>query len=431
MERRRVSSGIGDLDRLLGGLYIGDNVIWYDEAGTLAAAFVRPFIQDSLEQDKPVVYVSFDRSPKSLLNRLGSIIEHPRMVIVDCFTNGKGNNASIFEDFYRQGDTLPCRVIKIERPYESWELFEVIHLLHQDVQTDTRFVFETLTGMQDLWGGEEQLLKFYAHACPRLYELNTIAYWIVEKAAHSEKLKARLNHITQVSIELSFNRDKMVLSVLKAEDRSPGMLNKLTAFSIEEDGVVVFGDRSYLQDRVELGGRLSEIRRKRGISQKDLAQMIGVTPSTISQLESNRIYPSIPALLKIAEILGVEVGYFFGKKARERDVVVFPETSKVPIYLGEFPEGSIEAYSLIPLDITSKAEPYLIEIPPGKTLNAHFFIHKGEELGYVLKGKLQIVVRGTVKTATKGDVILLLSDMPSQWRNVGQGAAQILWVKVK
>ena len=27
------------------------------------------------------------------------------------------------------------------------------------------------------------MLGFYSHACPRLYELNTIAYWIMEKNA--------------------------------------------------------------------------------------------------------------------------------------------------------------------------------------------------------------------------------------------------------
>ena len=35
-ERQRVASGVSPLDRLLGGLYIGDNVVWHDDAGSLA-----------------------------------------------------------------------------------------------------------------------------------------------------------------------------------------------------------------------------------------------------------------------------------------------------------------------------------------------------------------------------------------------------------
>jgi len=430
MQRQKVSSGVGDLDRLLGGLYIGDNVIWYDEAGMLSGVFVENFIQASLEQNKPVVYVSFDRSPKSLIARLGHYVENENLIIVDCFTNGKGEKADIFERFYDNKQNLPCRVARVENPHTPEDLFEVITSLHKNTSVDTRFIFETLTGMQDIWGGEEEVLKFYGHACPRLYELNTIAYWIVDKAAHSAKLKARLNHITQVAIELSFNRDRMMLTLLKAEDRSPELLNKPTYFTIH-DRVVRFGEGPADFRRIELGTRLSELRKKRGISQKDLAQMIGVTPSTISQLESNRIYPSIPALMKIAEILGVDAGYFFGKSLTEQGIVVFPESSKIKINLSEFPEDALEVYSLLPLDANPRAEPYLIEIPPGKTLNAHFFIHKGEELGYVLRGRLQMVVRGMVKTVSRGDTIFLSSDIPSQWKNIGQGSAQILWIKVK
>ncbi len=62
--------------------------------------------------------------------------------------------------------------------------------------------------MQELWGDESHILKFYSHSCPRLYELNTIAYWIIEKGALSERLKVHINKITQVAIDLSIKRGK-------------------------------------------------------------------------------------------------------------------------------------------------------------------------------------------------------------------------------
>jgi len=34
-EKIRISSGVSQLDELLEGLYIGDNVIWHDDAGSL------------------------------------------------------------------------------------------------------------------------------------------------------------------------------------------------------------------------------------------------------------------------------------------------------------------------------------------------------------------------------------------------------------
>ncbi len=52
-EKYRVPSGVGRLDLLLGGLFIGDNVIWHDDAGSLAPVFCLNFLQASQLQEKP------------------------------------------------------------------------------------------------------------------------------------------------------------------------------------------------------------------------------------------------------------------------------------------------------------------------------------------------------------------------------------------
>ena len=51
---------------MLDGLYIGDNVVWHDESGSLAGAFCLKFMEASMAEKKPLVYVSFDRSPRNL-----------------------------------------------------------------------------------------------------------------------------------------------------------------------------------------------------------------------------------------------------------------------------------------------------------------------------------------------------------------------------
>jgi KaiC/GvpD/RAD55 family RecA-like ATPase len=69
--KKRVPSGIDQLDGLLGGLFIGDNVVWHDDAGSLASVFCMNFIQISETQNKPIIYITFDRSPRNLLEKLG------------------------------------------------------------------------------------------------------------------------------------------------------------------------------------------------------------------------------------------------------------------------------------------------------------------------------------------------------------------------
>jgi transcriptional regulator with XRE-family HTH domain/KaiC/GvpD/RAD55 family RecA-like ATPase len=431
VEKMRIASGISQLDRILGGLFIGDNVVWHDDAGSLASVFCLNFIQASQAQNKPIIYVSFDRSPKNLLEKLGTLSEYGLLTILDCFTYGKGKGNEVFLKFYEDKDAnYPCSIITVYEPRNVDKVMDAFYGIHGTMEGDVRFVFESLTGMQELWGGEEQLLKFYTHSCPRLYELNTVAYWIMEKGAHSPRLKAQINQIAQVAIDLFVKRGITSLTILKAEKRDSDTFNKPYTYWVK-DLNVTFDPEKRTTKRTDLGMRLKELRTKRGISQTELAKLVGVTPSTISQVESNLIYPSLPALLKMAEILSIDASSFFQESAEIANRVVFPASEATNIKLSAMPKGNIEATLLIPLDLELKAEPYLIEIPPKQTLPSHFFIHKGEEIGYLVTGKLQLKLKNAVHNVKAGDVVYLTTEMPSQWENPGTRAAKLLWIKIK
>ncbi|MGD9274814.1 MAG: helix-turn-helix domain-containing protein, partial [Desulfobacterales bacterium] len=318
-----VTTGIDHLDRLLGGLHIGDNVVWYDDAGSLAAAFYLNFILASQARQKPLIYVSFDRSPKNLLDILGPLGDSTHLTILDCFTFGKGAGSDVFLKFYQDGSTeRACRIIRVADPRNDHHVMDAVYGAHGELEGDVRFVFESLTGMQELWGGEEHIVNFYSHSCPRLYELNTIAYWIIEKQAHSQRLRARINQIAQVAIDLSVKRGKTSLTILKAEKRALETINKPYLYW-SKDREVTFDTEARAAGRIDLGGRLKAVRTRQSLSQTDLAKLVGVTPSTISQVESNMIYPSLPALFKMAEVLSVDVSAFFRDAAEDVRPSVF------------------------------------------------------------------------------------------------------------
>jgi transcriptional regulator with XRE-family HTH domain/KaiC/GvpD/RAD55 family RecA-like ATPase len=427
--KERVSTGLKALDQRLDGLLIGDNVIWYDEAGSMAFPFTLNFIRESQDQDKPLIYITFDRSPKSLLEELGPLAKNAQLTIVDCFTHGKGDGSAIFSKFYeKDGAQWPYQIVKVNEPVKPDKVAEAIYGIHQRLKGDVRFVFESLTGMQDLWESEESILKFYTRTCPRLYELDTIAYWIIEKGAHSTRLKAHINQIAQVAVELSIRRGKSALTILKAHNRHPENLDKPEFFWA--DGMTVgFDSDRPMSEKIDLGGRLKSVRIRQGVSQKDLAGLVGVTPSTISQIESNLIYPSLPALIKIAQVLSVDMAYFFQKNGNDRKPCVFPGKGKA-VYFPQLPKESIKGRQLLPLEVAAGVEPYLLEIPAGKKLPCHFFSHKGQELGYLLEGRLELTVKNAVQTVEAGDVILLARDIPSQWKNTQDVPARLLWLKV-
>jgi transcriptional regulator with XRE-family HTH domain len=416
---------------LLGGVFIGDNVLWHDDAGSLAAVFCLNFIQVSQVLKKPLIYVSYDRSPKNLLEKLGPLAEYPQMTILDCFTHGKGAGSRIFLRFYEDQETaLPCRIMRLEDPRDQQHFMEALYNLHASLEGDVRFIFESITGMQEMWGSEDSLLQFYSHSCPRLYELNTIAYWILEKHAHSQRFRAQINQIAQVAIELSIKRGTTYLTVLKAENRHMDSHHKPHKFWTK-DLTVTFDSQKHLPGRVDLGLRLKYFRTRRGLSQTELAKLVGVTPSTISQVESNLIYPSLPALMKLSEVLSVDVTSFFQDQEGGPQRIIFPSVEATEVKLPDLPGEAVSAKLLSPVDVELKAEPYLVEIPPRGSLSSHFFIHKGEECGYLLSGRLQVRVGKAVYSLRAGDVIYLTSEMPAEWKNPSPVAARLLWIKVK
>lgn len=427
--QQRVPSGVSRLDLLLGGLFIGDNVLWHDDAGSLAPVFCLNFLQASQLQEKPIIYVSFDRSPKNLLDKLGNLANYPGLIILDCFTNGKGGGSEFFLKFYGEAEA-PCRIIRVEEPRQPEDFEAALYKVHASLEGDVRFIFESLTGMQELWGSEDRLLTFYSHSCPRLYDLHTIAYWVLEKNAHSSRFRAQINQIAQVAIELTIKRGTTSLTILKAENRSTEEFHKPHTYWAK-DLTVVFDDDRGTGGRIDLGLRLKEFRLRRGLAQTELARLVGVTASTISQVESNLIYPSLPALMKMAEALAVDLTSFFEDRQEGGGRLIFTPADAVEVKFSNLPEGAVQARLLYPVDVEVKAEPYLIEITPKATLPAHFFFHKGEEVGYVLSGRLQVRVGKAVHHLKTGDVIYLTSEIPGEWRNPGPSVARLLWVKVK
>ena len=427
--KTRVSTGIEPLDRRLDGLYIGDNVIWYDEAGSLAFVFCLNFIQESQAHGKPLIYITFDRSPKTLIEELGPLARYPELTILDCFTHGKGEGSDVFARFYRRdGNQWKDRILCVREPANPEKVAEAIYDVHHKLEGDVRLVFESLTGMQDLWEGEDQILKFYSRSCPRLYELETIAYWIIEKGAHSNRLKAHINQIAQVAIELGLRRGKSTLTIIKAHNRHPDALDKPDVFWMDGLGIGFETDKP-LPHKIELGLRLKALRARHSMSQKELAAKVGVTASTISQIEGNLIYPSLAALIKMAQVLSVDVGHFFQNAARSEKTFVFDGKGQSAAF-PDFPKDIIKGRLLLPVGAATRVEAYLIEIAAGKKLSHHFFAFKGAEFGYLLQGTLDVVVGGKCQTVRPKDVIYLAEDVPGQWKNAGDRTARLLWLKI-
>ena len=60
--------------------------------------------------------------------------------------------------------------------------------------------------------------------------------------------------------------------------------------------------------------KLAELRKLRGLTQKELADRIGVTQSAVASWETRQIYPTVKKLIQMAEIFGCTVDELIKKE---------------------------------------------------------------------------------------------------------------------
>jgi transcriptional regulator with XRE-family HTH domain len=415
----KISSGIKALDQLIDSLYIGDNVVWEVDAGTSHDIFMLHFIRQSFEDSQRIIYISFNRSPQSILNSFKGIINTEHFVLLDCFTSGKGKNDATFLKFYDK--PLSCNVVKIGNPRDIDEFTVALNEIEDSLPPGARYVFDSLTGMQDLWGDENNTYKFFTYMCPRLYDLDTVAYWILEKEAHSQKFKANLRHITQDVFDLYVRRDKLYIKAVKLSGRQDREAFKPHTYEISGREISITSHKR--EPTTDLGGRLKELRMKRGMSQKDLADKVEVTPSFISQLENNQISPSLNSFVQICRALGVNPAEFLdGEKS-----AALPWLFRIDEIISQLaPIGDGLKGAAIVND--EKLSARIVVIPPGTVVKKHFHSLKKPEFVFIVRGIVSVMVEGKTVTLNSGDSVYLKEIVPTLWKNEGGDEAEVLAV---
>jgi transcriptional regulator with XRE-family HTH domain len=308
-------------------------------------------------------------------------------------------------------------------------VLEAVWGAYEQMGKDTCLVFDSLTGTRELWDREAEVWRFYQNMCPKLYELNTISYWLVKQGALSSKLQARINNLAQVVMSLSVGENGNYLTVIKADGRSTDLINQKHKYCAES-GFVTFDGLHKSHRRVKFSLRFKEARELRGLSQRELARLAGVTASTISQIESDKILPSMHTLFKIADVLALQPSFFFQDQTDCIDKLVFSQKDAKKITINHIPENSPMVRAFTPLRSQRKVQVYLVEIPPSISFSPHFVLNKGEEVGCLLSGKLRFWVAGKAHNLKINEVAYLTTQAPEKWENIGNKAAKLLWMTI-
>ncbi|MFX1738105.1 cupin domain-containing protein [Paraburkholderia sp. A1RI_3L] len=162
----------------------------------------------------------------------------------------------------------------------------------------------------------------------------------------------------------------------------------------------------------EVATRLRYVRKKHGLSQRELAKRAGVTNGTISLIEQSRVSPSVGSLKKLLECIPMSLAEFFTFEVVEDRTVVSRR--------GEMPNlgsASIEFY-LAGASVKDRNMGILREVyQPLSDTGPEMLTHAGHEGGVVVAGQLELTVDGSTWLLDPGDSYYFESRLPHRFRN--------------
>lgn len=171
---------------------------------------------------------------------------------------------------------------------------------------------------------------------------------------------------------------------------------------------------------MEIGNKIKMLRLQLNLSQAELADRCELTKGYISQLENDLTSPSISTLRDILSALGTDLSEFF-KKEVDKKVVFSAED-----FIEKHEDGMLLKW-IIPNAQKNEMEPVLVELLAGAE-TALDFPHDGEEFGYVLDGKICVMLGNDKFVCKKGETFYYTADKSHGVRNIGKTNAKFLWI---
>jgi transcriptional regulator with XRE-family HTH domain len=196
-----------------------------------------------------------------------------------------------------------------------------------------------------------------------------------------------------------------------------------------------------------LGVRLKHARQKSGLSLREVARQLGVSPSFVSQMENGKSTPSVVTLYSIAQLLEVTVDELFSGEPAE------PNGSAEPVAPEQQPRAPWCAGPVRRLSVTRPGRRKRLEMDTGviweqlatntgadadfmrivypphssSTNDRRMLQHSGSEFGYLLEGALEVTVGFDVIHLHAGDAIGFESSTPHLLTNTSDKPALGIW----
>ena len=178
--------------------------------------------------------------------------------------------------------------------------------------------------------------------------------------------------------------------------------------------------------RFRFGDKLRAIRERKGLTMKDVAEKAHVSESLVSQIERNKVSPSIDTLFTIADVLDIDLEYLFQDYKKNKKVNIVRAFDRKRIV-----HGPVVYHLLSTLPDVPEAhaiEAFFLEIGVGAEKGDIAYGHMGKELGVILEGEGELTYGAESHQLKEGDSISFPSDTPHILKNTGHCTLKAIWV---
>lgn len=171
-----------------------------------------------------------------------------------------------------------------------------------------------------------------------------------------------------------------------------------------------------------LGAKLKSIRSERGLSQRELAQLAGLSANAISLIERDENSPSVATLQNLATALNVKISFFF--ELEEDREILLVRNGKRPYITsrGVTIEGIGGKLS------KQEIEPFLVKLEPQAESGSRQVVHTGHEFVFCINGQVEYVIDDDSFILEKGDILIFEAHLPHIWRNRTDKFAEFLLI---
>jgi transcriptional regulator with XRE-family HTH domain len=193
-------------------------------------------------------------------------------------------------------------------------------------------------------------------------------------------------------------------------------------------------DRGFETSKV--GSRLRTERERLGISLRELARRVGVSPSLVSQIELDRVNPSVGTLYALVTELGMTMSDVFGDSRPGERVVrqvgggdglaERPETRRVINLASGVRWERLTPHSDPDVEFLYVVYPVGAASCPEDAL----MTHGGKEYGYVTSGSLGVRVGFEEYELGPGGSIAFDSSSPHRLWAIGDDPVHAIWVVI-